>query len=171
MFGFKRKTGEIDAQLTIVANSLANNYKDAARDGLKEAKRLFEALEGELPERERKRISQQIDRADERLFPLQPYRVVRGGEDKRMRLIIVRHGDPDYERDSLTEKGWREAAFLADRISRLDVKDFYVSPLGRARDTAGICPSDYEAGCSGSYNDRLGLAAPGLDRGGGILPT
>ena len=47
MFGFKRKTGEIDAQLTIVANSLANNYKDAARDGLKEAKRLFEALEGD----------------------------------------------------------------------------------------------------------------------------
>lgn len=46
MFGFKRKTGEIDAQLTIVANSLANNYKDAARDGLKEAKRLFEALKG-----------------------------------------------------------------------------------------------------------------------------
>ena len=55
-----------------------------------------------------------------------------------MRLIIVRHGDPDYERDSLTEKGWREAAYLADRIARLDVKDFYVSPLGRARDTASL---------------------------------
>lgn len=55
-----------------------------------------------------------------------------------MRLIIIRHGDPDYERDSLTEKGWREAAYLADRISRLDVKDFYVSPLGRARDTASL---------------------------------
>ncbi len=67
MFGFKRKTGEIDAQLTIVANSLANNYKDAARDGLKEAKRLFEALEGELPERERKRISQQIDSFQEQM--------------------------------------------------------------------------------------------------------
>ena len=26
-----------------------------------------------------------------------------------MRLIIVRHGDPNYEIDSLTEKGWREA--------------------------------------------------------------
>ena len=56
MFGLfgvnKKKTGEIDAQLHIVANSLANNYKDAARDGLKEAKRLFEAMEGELPERD-----------------------------------------------------------------------------------------------------------------------
>lgn len=55
-----------------------------------------------------------------------------------MRLIIVRHGDPDYEKDSLTEKGWREAAILADRISRLEVKEFYVSPLGRARDTASL---------------------------------
>ena len=63
VFGFKRKTGEIDAQL----NSLANNYKDAARDGLKEARRLFEALEDELPERERKRISRQIDGFQEQM--------------------------------------------------------------------------------------------------------
>lgn len=53
-----------------------------------------------------------------------------------MRLMIIRHGDPDYERDSLTEKGWREAALLADRIAGLEVSAFYVSPLGRARDTA-----------------------------------
>ena len=26
-----------------------------------------------------------------------------------MKLIIIRHGDPDYSIDSLTEKGWREA--------------------------------------------------------------
>lgn len=50
--------------------------------------------------------------------------------------MIIRHGDPDYEKDSLTEKGWREAALLADRIAGLEVKAFYVSPLGRARDTA-----------------------------------
>lgn len=55
-----------------------------------------------------------------------------------MRLIIIRHGEPDYEHDSLTEKGWREAALLAARISRLEVKEFYVSPLGRARDTASL---------------------------------
>lgn len=53
-----------------------------------------------------------------------------------MRMIIVRHGDPDYEKDSLTPKGWREAELLSDRIAALDVKAFYVSPLGRARDTA-----------------------------------
>lgn len=55
-----------------------------------------------------------------------------------MRLIIIRHGDPDYEKDSLTEKGWREAELLAERIAKLDVKEFYVSPLGRAKDTASL---------------------------------
>lgn len=55
-----------------------------------------------------------------------------------MRLIIIRHGDPDYVVDSLTEKGWREAELLAERIAGLEVKAFYVSPLGRARDTASL---------------------------------
>lgn len=55
-----------------------------------------------------------------------------------MRLIIIRHGDPDYEKDSLTEKGWREAELLAERVAKLEVKDFYVSPLGRAKDTASL---------------------------------
>lgn len=53
-----------------------------------------------------------------------------------MKLVIVRHGDPDYEHDSLTETGWKEAKLVAKRISKLEVKDFYVSPLGRAQDTA-----------------------------------
>ena len=26
-----------------------------------------------------------------------------------MRLLFIRHGEPDYEKDSLTEKGFREA--------------------------------------------------------------
>lgn len=53
-----------------------------------------------------------------------------------MQLLIIRHGDPDYEKDSLTDKGWREAELLSERIAKLDIKDFYVSPLGRAKDTA-----------------------------------
>lgn len=53
-----------------------------------------------------------------------------------MKLLIIRHGDPNYEIDSLTETGWEEAKLVAERISRLDVKEFYVSPLGRAQDTA-----------------------------------
>ena len=53
-----------------------------------------------------------------------------------MRILIIRHGDPDYERDSLTEKGWREVELLAERLEKTEINDFYVSPLGRARDTA-----------------------------------
>ncbi|MFR9233755.1 MAG: histidine phosphatase family protein [Eisenbergiella massiliensis] len=55
-----------------------------------------------------------------------------------MRIIFVRHAEPDYANDTLTEKGWREAALLAERVSGWDVTDFYVSPLGRARDTASL---------------------------------
>lgn len=55
-----------------------------------------------------------------------------------MKLLIVRHGDPDYEIDSLTEKGWKEAELLSRKLSGLDVKAFYVSPLGRAKDTASL---------------------------------
>lgn len=53
-----------------------------------------------------------------------------------MRIVIVRHGDPNYEIDSLTETGWEEARLVAKRIAQWDVAQFYVSPLGRARDTA-----------------------------------
>ena len=55
-----------------------------------------------------------------------------------MKLLIVRHADPNYAIDSLTPTGWEEAELLADRIARLDVKNFYVSPLGRAQDTASL---------------------------------
>ncbi len=55
-----------------------------------------------------------------------------------MKLMIIRHGDPDYAIDSLTEKGWREAELLSDKISAIKVKGIYISPLGRARDTASL---------------------------------
>ncbi|MDF2905236.1 MAG: hypothetical protein K0R34_557 [Herbinix sp.] len=55
-----------------------------------------------------------------------------------MKLVIIRHADPDYDKDSLTEKGWKEAEYLSDRITKMDVKAFYVSPLGRAKDTASV---------------------------------
>lgn len=52
-----------------------------------------------------------------------------------MRILIVRHGDPDYERDTLTEKGHREAALLAEKLKKEKIDYFYSSPLGRAKDT------------------------------------
>ena len=56
-----------------------------------------------------------------------------------MRLLFVRHGDPDYVHDTLTEKGHREAAFLAERAEDLEMGTCFVSPLGRAQATAGYC--------------------------------
>lgn len=53
-----------------------------------------------------------------------------------MKLLIIRHADPDYSIDSLTETGWTEAELLSERLVKLDIKAFYTSPLGRAKDTA-----------------------------------
>ena len=53
-----------------------------------------------------------------------------------MRLLIIRHGDPDYAADSLTEKGWREAELLKERLLKEPITAFYCSPLGRAQATA-----------------------------------
>lgn len=53
-----------------------------------------------------------------------------------MRLIFIRHAEPDYTIDSLTEKGMREAELLGKRVAEWKVDDLYVSCLGRARKTA-----------------------------------
>lgn len=53
-----------------------------------------------------------------------------------MKLLIVRHGDPDYAIDGLTEKGTREADLLADCLCREKITAVYCSTLGRARLTA-----------------------------------
>ena len=53
-----------------------------------------------------------------------------------MRLLIIRHGDPDYERDALTPQGEMEASLLAEELARVPMDAAYVSPLGRARRTA-----------------------------------
>ena len=55
-----------------------------------------------------------------------------------MKILIIRHADPDYENDTLTSQGWKEAELLSERVSKMDIRDFYVSPLGRARDTASL---------------------------------
>lgn len=55
-----------------------------------------------------------------------------------MKLLIVRHGDPDYAADSLTERGWREAEYLAERLAAAGGDHYYVSPLGRAKATASL---------------------------------
>ena len=54
-----------------------------------------------------------------------------------MRLIFVRHGEPDYARDCLTETGRRQAAAAAERLAGEGISAVFASPCGRARETAG----------------------------------
>ncbi len=65
-----------------------------------------------------------------------------------MRILIVRHADPDYVNDSLTEKGRREAGLLAERLKKEKIDYFYSSPLGRARLTCA-----YTAKAMGRENE------------------
>lgn len=53
-----------------------------------------------------------------------------------MKILFVRHAEPDYAHDTITEKGKREAALLAERLAKAEIDEIYVSPLGRAKDTA-----------------------------------
>ncbi len=49
-----------------------------------------------------------------------------------MRILIIRHGDPNYELDGLTMQGVREAAALAEKMKGEKVDAIYCSTLGRA---------------------------------------
>ena len=54
-----------------------------------------------------------------------------------MKILIIRHGDPDYEHDTITEKGRREVELLTKRVAKWkNITKIYVSPLGRAQATA-----------------------------------
>ena len=53
-----------------------------------------------------------------------------------MKLMIIRHGDPDYNNDALTAQGEKEARCLAARLLKTQIDKVYVSPLGRAKKTA-----------------------------------
>ena len=55
-----------------------------------------------------------------------------------MKIVFIRHGDPNYELDALTEKGILEAKALIPRVEKMNADYYYVSPLGRARQTAQI---------------------------------
>ena len=53
-----------------------------------------------------------------------------------MKLVLIRHGEPDYDVDGLTPKGKVEAELLAGRLKTFPMDEIYVSPLGRAKQTA-----------------------------------
>ena len=70
-----------------------------------------------------------------------------------MKLLIIRHGDPDYALDSLTPVGFREAELLVKRLEKQNIKSFFVSPLGRAQAT--IKPTLEKLGKSATTLDWL----------------
>lgn len=59
-----------------------------------------------------------------------------------MKILVIRHGEPDYAEDRLTEHGIRQAQKLAERLKGADISAAYTSTMGRARQTAEICMAD-----------------------------
>ena len=53
-----------------------------------------------------------------------------------MRIVFVRHGEPDYAHDCLTERGRIQAQAAAERLREEGIGEIYSSPLGRAAETA-----------------------------------
>ena len=53
-----------------------------------------------------------------------------------MRIYLIRHGDPDYENDTLTKRGHKEAKALAHYLKLEGIDHIYSSPMGRAQATA-----------------------------------
>ena len=60
-----------------------------------------------------------------------------------MRLIFVRHGEPDYINDCLTENGVVQAKSTALRLKEEPITAIYSSPMGRAKQTASFTAQDH----------------------------
>ncbi len=66
-----------------------------------------------------------------------------------MRILIIRHAEPDYDHDSLTERGKIEANLLAERLVKMNISAAYCSTLGRAKETAA--PTLKKIGLTAEY--------------------
>ncbi len=55
-----------------------------------------------------------------------------------MRFLMIRHGEPDYALDCLTDTGKRQAAAAAERLAGEGISAIYASTNGRAMETAGF---------------------------------
>lgn len=53
-----------------------------------------------------------------------------------MRIIFVRHGHPDYQKDCLTELGHLQAKAVGERLIGEGINRIYSSTMGRAIETA-----------------------------------
>ena len=53
-----------------------------------------------------------------------------------MRIVFVRHGQPNYELNCLTDLGRLQAQAAAERLREEGIEEIYSSPFGRALETA-----------------------------------
>lgn len=53
-----------------------------------------------------------------------------------MKLLIIRHAEPDYGNDTITETGHKQAEMLAEYLKNVQIDRIFASPCGRAQDTA-----------------------------------
>ena len=53
-----------------------------------------------------------------------------------MRLLLIRHAEPDYEHDTLTQRGFKEAEALGKAFQSFQFDEAYCSPISRAKYTA-----------------------------------
>ena len=59
-----------------------------------------------------------------------------------MRIVFVRHGEPDYAHDCLTEKGLVQARQAAVRLREEGIEEIWSSPMGRAQQTAAAASEE-----------------------------
>ena len=60
----------------------------------------------------------------------------RKGSTYQMKIFFIRHGEPDYVHDCLTEAGKRQADGAARRLETEGIQSIFSSPNGRAMQTA-----------------------------------
>ncbi len=53
-----------------------------------------------------------------------------------MKIIIIRHGEPDYPNNTLTKKGFDEVNALSNYLKNIKFSEAYSSPLARAKLTS-----------------------------------
>ena len=81
-----------------------------------------------------------------------------------MQLMLIRHGEPDYANDSLTEAGHAQAKLLAAALAGERIDEIVASPMGRAQLTARytadakqlpVTTLDWLHELDGNHRDRL----------------
>ena len=67
-----------------------------------------------------------------------------------MRIVFVRHGEPDYEHDCLTPAGREQALAAAERLKEENIEEICSVP---GVDMVQFGPSDYSMSCGKNISD------------------